>query len=175
MALSSTELTRYARHLALSEIGSAGQEKLRAARVLVVGAGGLGSPAALYLAASGIGTLGLVDCDRVDGRRILQSIETFNQNRARIFGPGSATIVTLDLEPQGQAIATSGNFSTVSISSSGSRKDCSSTSCRSQPLKSNQASAGILRGKFCSAAPLKSMSAANVCRSRVLLGHFHQG
>jgi adenylyltransferase/sulfurtransferase len=52
--------------LALGEIGIEGQEKLKAARVLVVGAGGLGSPAALYLAASGIGTLGVVDCDRVD-------------------------------------------------------------------------------------------------------------
>ena len=66
MALSKDELARYARHLALSEVGPAGQEKLRTARVLIVGAGGLGSPAALYLAASGIGTLGLVDFDRVD-------------------------------------------------------------------------------------------------------------
>ena len=66
MPLSADELARYARHLALSEVGPAGQEKLRGARVLVVGAGGLGSPAAPYLAASGIGTLGLVDCDRVD-------------------------------------------------------------------------------------------------------------
>ncbi len=66
MALSQVENARYARHLSLAEIGTAGQEKLQAARVLVVGTGGLGSPAALYLAASGIGTLGLVDCDRVD-------------------------------------------------------------------------------------------------------------
>jgi len=66
MTLSVRERERYARHLALPEIGVDGQERLKAARVLIVGAGGLGSPAALYLAAAGCGTLGLLDCDRVD-------------------------------------------------------------------------------------------------------------
>ncbi|MEQ1579327.1 MAG: molybdopterin-synthase adenylyltransferase MoeB [Steroidobacteraceae bacterium] len=64
--LTPQDLKRYQRHLVLGEVGEAGQRKLKAARVLIVGAGGLGSPSALYLAASGVGTLGLVDLDTVD-------------------------------------------------------------------------------------------------------------
>ena len=66
MTLGPAERERYSRHLLLPEIGAAGQETLKAARVLVIGAGGLGSPASLYLAAAGIGTLGIVDHDRVE-------------------------------------------------------------------------------------------------------------
>lgn len=64
--LSQDELLRYSRHLVLPEVGETGQQRLRAARVLVVGAGGLGSPAILYLAAAGVGTIGIAEFDRVD-------------------------------------------------------------------------------------------------------------
>jgi len=63
---SEDEIRRYARHILLDEVGGAGQAKLRAARVLIVGAGGLGSPLALYLAAAGVGRIGIADDDRVE-------------------------------------------------------------------------------------------------------------
>jgi len=66
MPLNDKQRQRYARHLALQEIGEKGQEKLLQAKVLIVGAGGLGSPAAFYLAAAGTGTIGLMDGDSVD-------------------------------------------------------------------------------------------------------------
>jgi molybdopterin-synthase adenylyltransferase len=66
MPLTESQFERYARHLILDEVGEEGQAKLMAARVLVVGAGGLGSPVLLYLAAAGVGTLGVIDDDTVD-------------------------------------------------------------------------------------------------------------
>ena len=64
--LTNDEILRYSRHLIMPELGMAGQQKLKAARVLCISAGGLGSPLALYLAAAGVRTLGLVDFDVVD-------------------------------------------------------------------------------------------------------------
>jgi adenylyltransferase/sulfurtransferase len=78
--LSNDEISRYSRHLILPEVGMEGQQKLKAAKVLCVGTGGLGAPLALYLAAAGVGTLGLIDFDIVDAsnlqRQIIHSTET---------------------------------------------------------------------------------------------------
>lgn len=83
MNLSSEEIERYARHIVLREIGGPGQAKLKAARVLVVGAGGLGSPILLYLAAAGVGTLGIVDDDTVSlsnlQRQVLFTTQTLGE------------------------------------------------------------------------------------------------
>ena len=74
MELSPAERQRYSRHLLLPEVGEAGQRRLKAARVLCVGAGGLGSPALLYLAAAGVGTIGIVDFDEVDVTNLQRQI-----------------------------------------------------------------------------------------------------
>ncbi|HMH02400.1 MAG TPA: molybdopterin-synthase adenylyltransferase MoeB [Terriglobales bacterium] len=73
-ALSNEEIRRYSRHLIMPEVGMEGQQKLKAARVLCIGAGGLGSPLALYLGAAGVGTLGIVDFDVVDYTNLQRQI-----------------------------------------------------------------------------------------------------
>ena len=72
--LSLDEIERYGRHLVLPEVGLQGQERLKAGSVLVVGAGGLGSPISLYLAAAGVGRIVLVDFDRVEGSNLQRQI-----------------------------------------------------------------------------------------------------
>jgi molybdopterin/thiamine biosynthesis adenylyltransferase len=72
--LTAAQLDRYSRHIMLPEIGEKGQEKLLKSRVLLLGAGGLGSPAALYLAAAGVGTLGVIDADTVDASNLQRQI-----------------------------------------------------------------------------------------------------
>ena len=85
MPLTDKQRERYARHLAMQEIGEKGQEKLLEAKVLVIGAGGLGSPVAFYLAAAGIGTIGLMDGDKVDlsnlQRQILHTTDSIGQEK----------------------------------------------------------------------------------------------
>jgi adenylyltransferase/sulfurtransferase len=103
-SLSPADLARYSRHLALREIGIQGQQKLKAAKVLIVGAGGLGSPAALYLAASGIGTLGIIDNDRVDvsnlQRQVLYDTLSVDRPKAEV-----AKERLLALNPEIQLVA----------------------------------------------------------------------
>ncbi|NTW54198.1 MAG: HesA/MoeB/ThiF family protein [Chlorobaculum sp.] len=85
MSLGDEQRQRYARHLALPEIGEAGQEKLLRSKVLVIGAGGLGSPAAFYLASAGVGTIGIMDGDTVDlsnlQRQILHTTASVGANK----------------------------------------------------------------------------------------------
>lgn len=97
-AFRSAELDRYARHIMLREIGGPGQKRLKEARVLVIGAGGLGSPALLYLAAAGVGTLGVIDNDVVDTSNLQRQIIHTDQ---RIDMPKvqSATLAVQALNP----------------------------------------------------------------------------
>ncbi len=85
-SLSPQELSRYSRHLAIPEFGIKGQEKLKAARVLVIGAGGLGSPLLLYLTAAGVGHIGIVDFDVVDDsnlqRQVIYTVEDIGKPKA---------------------------------------------------------------------------------------------
>jgi molybdopterin/thiamine biosynthesis adenylyltransferase len=97
------ELQRYSRHILLDEIGIEGQQRISAARILLIGAGGLGSPAALYLASAGVGRLTLVDSDRVDltnlQRQVLHTTERIGQLKTT-----SARSALQALNPQVQVV-----------------------------------------------------------------------
>jgi len=92
MSLSSDELARYARHIVLRHVGGPGQQKLKAARVLVIGAGGLGAPLIQYLAAAGVGTLGIVDDDVVSLSNLQRQVihRTADIGRAKVDSAADA-------------------------------------------------------------------------------------
>jgi len=106
MSLTDDELERYARHIVLREVGGVGQARLKAARVLVIGAGGLGSPLVLYLAAAGIGTIGIVDDDDVSLSNLQRQIahRTADVGRAKTESAADAIHainpgVTVEMHP----------------------------------------------------------------------------
>jgi molybdopterin/thiamine biosynthesis adenylyltransferase/rhodanese-related sulfurtransferase len=101
--LTETQRDRYSRHLLLPEIGDKGQAKLLASRVLLLGAGGLGSPSALYLAAAGVGTLGLVDADTVDASNLQRQI-LHATSRLGMPKVDSAEVALRDLNPDVKVI-----------------------------------------------------------------------
>lgn len=101
--LTEAQLDRYSRHLLLPEVGEKGQAKLLGAKVLLLGAGGLGSPAALYLAAAGVGTIGLVDADVVDASNLQRQI-LHATSRVNIPKVESAEIAIRDLNPDVQVV-----------------------------------------------------------------------
>lgn len=90
MSLNSEQRERYSRHIMLREIGESGQEKLSNSKVLIIGAGGLGSPAAMYLAAAGVGTVGIADGDTVElsnlQRQILHGTKDLGRPKAESAG-----------------------------------------------------------------------------------------
>jgi adenylyltransferase/sulfurtransferase len=96
--LTEPEIQRYARHILLREVGGIGQARLKAAKVLIVGAGGLGSPLALYLAAAGVGTIGIVDDDILELSNLQRQIA---HGTGRIGQPktASAAIAMADINP----------------------------------------------------------------------------
>lgn len=96
--LTEAQLDRYSRHILLPEVGEKGQAKLLSAKVLLLGAGGLGSPAALYLAAAGVGTLGLVDADTVDASNLQRQI-LHATSRIGMLKVDSAEVAIHDLNP----------------------------------------------------------------------------
>src|SRR6059058_1865734 len=98
MNFSTAELQRYSRQINLSQVGKEGQRRLKEARVLCIGAGGLGSPASLYLAAAGIGTLGVIDFDSVDLSNLQRQVlhGTADVGRSKLE---SARDRLLDLNP----------------------------------------------------------------------------
>jgi molybdopterin/thiamine biosynthesis adenylyltransferase len=114
MSLTEQQMERYSRHIILAQVGGTGQEKLLASKVLIVGAGGLGAPAAVYLAAAGVGTIGIVDGDKVDLSNLQRQIIHYTpdvgkdkvvsaQSKIRAINPDT-TVVTYNKRVTAQNI-----------------------------------------------------------------------
>ncbi len=115
MDFTQDQMERYSRHIILDDIGGIGQEKILKSKVLIVGAGGLGSPAALYLAAAGVGTLGIIDNDKVDLTNLQRQIIHFTgdigkpkvesaREKINQLNPGVKVITYQDLMTSGNAL-----------------------------------------------------------------------
>ncbi len=107
MSLTEQQIERYSRHIILEQVGGVGQEKLLSSRVLIIGAGGLGAPAGLYLAAAGIGTIGIVDGDNVDLSNLQRQIihHTADVGTEKIKSAKSKMIaINPDVKVKGPAI-----------------------------------------------------------------------
>ena len=99
MALTDEQIERYSRHIILKEIGVKGQKKLLEAKVLIIGAGGLGAPVAMYLAAAGVGTIGIVDADDVDLSNLQrQIIHSKSKICKRNYGSNESRCNSKDLQ-----------------------------------------------------------------------------
>jgi molybdopterin/thiamine biosynthesis adenylyltransferase len=117
--LTRDELVRFSRHLTLNEFGVEGQKRLKAGRVLCVGAGGLGSPAALYLAAAGVGTIGLVDFDEVDvtnlQRQVLYTTHDVGRSKLEVASERLRALNPfLEIEPHPVRLAASNALELIS-------------------------------------------------------------
>jgi molybdopterin/thiamine biosynthesis adenylyltransferase/rhodanese-related sulfurtransferase len=143
---SAEQLSRYSRHFMLPEVGEAGQAKLLAAKVLLLGAGGLGSPTALYLAAAGVGTLGIIDHDVVDlsnlQRQILHSNDRIGMPKVE-----SARIAINALNPDVQVIAHQERLSSDNVLDIFARYDIIVDGCDNFPTRYLVNDACVMLGK----------------------------
>jgi adenylyltransferase/sulfurtransferase len=144
--LTPAELARYSRHILLPDVGVEGQRKLAAARVLVVGAGGLGSPVALYLAAAGIGTLGIADFDKVEAHNLQRQIlhDTPSVGRPKV---DSATARLTALNPHSRIVAHPEGVSTANALSLFSSYDIVVDGTDNFPTRYLNNDAAVLAGR----------------------------
>jgi adenylyltransferase/sulfurtransferase len=134
MALSSDEIERYARHLVLHEIGGPGQNKLKQAKVLVVGAGGLGAPLLYYLAAAGIGTIGIIDHDSVSLSNLQRQI-IHSTPRVGMSKTSSARETMQGLNPHVHVVEHSHRITPVNALEIISRYDLVADGCDNFPTR----------------------------------------